>query len=198
MAAVARNVQHKYVRLPLISTLGLQASMDLGQDVLIPHPDYSLFGISDRAVIDVADSLTAVKKLVYEDKALSMSELMEALDSDFKGARGEEIRRLCLSQPKFGNDIDEVDLLAKDISAYSAGVIKSYDNSPFRSYMVAREGLACTISAVLALAPCRTAERPISLKRRLGLPDRGSDVNGPTAVIRSVLKPVLRILRAGS
>jgi formate C-acetyltransferase len=189
MAAVARNVQHKYVRLPLISTLGLQASMDLGQDVLIPHPDYSLFGISDRAVIDVADSLTAVKRLVFEDRQLSMSELMEALDSDFRGARGEEIRRLCLSQPKFGNDIDEVDLLAKDISAYSAGVIKSYDNSPFRSYMVAREGLAWHYFGGLgvgALPNGRKAYQP--LNDGSASPMRGSDVNGPTAVIRSVLK----------
>ncbi|NLO47702.1 MAG: hypothetical protein GX111_05205 [Clostridiales bacterium] len=189
LAAIARNEQHKHVRLPLISTLGLQASMDLGQDVLVPHPDYAMFGISDRAIIDVADSLIAVKKLVFEEKILSMEELLLALNTNFAGARGEEIRRMCLAQPKFGNDIDEVDLLAKDISAFSAAVIKGYDNSPFRNYMVAREGLAWHYLGGLgvgALPNGRKAFEP--LNDGSISPMRGADVNGPTAVIRSALK----------
>ncbi len=189
LAAIARNEQHKYLRLPLISTLGLQASMDLGQDVLIPHPDYAMFGISDRAVIDVADSLIAVKKLVFEERKLTMEELMAALDSNFEGPRGEEIRQLCLRQPKFGNDIDEVDLMAKDVSAFSAGVIRSYDNAPFRNYMVAREGLAWHYFGGLgvgALPNGRKAREP--LNDGSASPMRGMDTNGPTAVIRSVLK----------
>lgn len=189
LAAIARNEQHKHVRLPLISTLSLQACMDLGQDVLIPHPDYAMFGISDRAIIDVADSLLAVKKLVFEEKKLSMDELIDALDSDFEGARGEDIRRMCLAQPKFGNDIDEVDLLAKDISEFSASVIKGYDNSPFRNYMIAREGLAWHYFGGLgvgALPNGRKAFEP--LNDGSVSPMRGADTNGPTAVIRSVLK----------
>ncbi len=189
MAAVARGVQSKYLRLPLISTLGLPASMELGQDVLIPHPDYSIFGISDRAVIDVADSLVAVKKLVYDEQELTMDELIDALDSDFAGKKGEEIRQMCLSQPKFGNDIDEVDLMAKDVSAFSAGVIRNYDNSPFKNYMVAREGLAWHYFGGLgvgALPDGRKAYEPLDDGGTS--PMRGMDKNGPTAVIRSVLK----------
>jgi pyruvate-formate lyase len=189
LAAIARGVQHKYMRLPLISTISLQASMDLGQDVLIPHPDYSMFGISDRAIIDVADSLIAVKKLVFDDKKLTMPELVDALNSNFGGQRGELIRRLCLNAPKFGNDIDEVDLLAKDISEFSAGVITSYDNSPFRNYMIAREGLAWHYYGGLgagALPNGRKALEP--LDDGAVSPMRGADTKGPTAVIRSVLK----------
>ena len=93
--------------------MGIQRCMDLGQDLLIPDPDSCMFGISDRAIIDVADSLMAVKKLVFDEKKLTMDELLKALDSNFEGKRGEEIRQMCLAQPKFGNDMDEVDLLAK-------------------------------------------------------------------------------------
>ena len=189
LAAIARNEQHKYLRLPLLSTLGLQASMDLGRDVLLPHPDYAMFGISDRAVIDVADSLIDVKKLVFDDKKLTMEELMGALDTNFSGPTGEEIRQLCLKQPKFGNDIDEVDLMAKKVSAFSAGVIKSYDNAPFRNYMVAREGLAWHYFGGLgvgALPNGRKAFEP--LNDGSASPMRGADTGGPTAVIRSVLK----------
>jgi len=163
--------------------------MDLGRDVLIPHPDYAMFGISDRAVIDVADSLTAVKKLVFDDKKLTMAELMDALDTNFEGSRGEEIRQMCLQAPKFGNDIDEADLMAKDVSAFSAGVIKSWDNAPFRNYMVAREGLAWHYYGGLgagALPNGRKAFEP--LNDGSASPMRGADTNGPTAVIHSVLK----------
>jgi hypothetical protein len=53
----------------------------------------------------------AVKKLVFDEKKLTMDELMGAIDSNFEGARGEQIRRMCLTAPKFGNDIDEVDFM---------------------------------------------------------------------------------------
>jgi formate C-acetyltransferase len=189
LAAIARNEQHQYLRLPIISTLGLQASMDLGQDVLIPHPDFSMFGISDRAVIDVADALVAVRKLVFEDQKLTMTELMAALDSDFEGPRGEEIRQLCLCQPKFGNDLDEADLMAKEVSAFSAGVITSYDNAPFRNYMVAREGLAWHYFGGLGVGALPNGRKALEpLNDGSASPMRGADTNGPTAVIRSVLK----------
>ena len=189
LASIARGEQHKYLRLPFLSTMGLAASMDIGQDVLIPHPDFSLFGISDRAIIDVADSLVSIKRLVYDSGALSMAELLDALDSNFSGARGEEIRQMCLKQPKFGNDIDEVDLMAKELSAYSASVIRGYDNSPYKNYMIAREGLAWHYYGGLgagALPNGRKALEP--LNDGSVSPMRGADTNGPTAVLRSALK----------
>ncbi|NLT65521.1 MAG: hypothetical protein GXX84_02855 [Acidobacteria bacterium] len=189
LAAVAREEQHKYVRLPFLSTVGIQRCMDLGQDLLIPDPESSMFGISDRAIIDVADSLMAIKKLVFDEKKLMMDELLAALDSDFAGKRGEEIRQMCLAQPKFGNDIDEVDRLAGKISEDSYAVIRSYDNSPFRNYMVAREGLAWHYFGGLgagALPNGRKALEP--LNDGSVSPMRGADRNGPTAVLRSALK----------
>lgn len=189
LCSIARNEQHKYLRLPFLSTVGLQACMDLGQDTLIPHPDFSMFGISDRAIIDVADSLISVKKLVYEDKKLTMDELMNAIDTNFEGPRGEEIRQMCLAMPKFGNDIDEVDLLAKDISAYSGNLIKGYDDSPFKGYMIAREGLAWHYFGGLGVGALPNGRKAfLPLNDGSISPMGGADINGPTAVIRSVLK----------
>ena len=90
------------------------------QDLMRPHPDFSLYGMSDRAIIDVADSMTAIKRLVFESGTLTMDELMDAIDSDFAGERGEEIRQMCIAQPKYGNDIPEADEMVKDISRRSA------------------------------------------------------------------------------
>jgi pyruvate formate-lyase/glycerol dehydratase family glycyl radical enzyme len=189
LAAIARKEQSKYARLPFLSTMGIQRCMDLGQDLLIPDPDCSMFGISDRAIIDVADSLMAVKKLVFEEKKLTMHELLEALDTNFEGRRGEEIRQMCLAQPKFGNDLNDVDLLAKKISEDSYQIIRSYDNSPFRNYMIAREGLAWHYFGGLgagALPNGRKAREP--LNDGSVSPMRGADKKGPTAVLRSALK----------
>jgi formate C-acetyltransferase len=189
LAAIARKEQFKYLRLPFLSTMGVQRCMDSGQDLLIPDPSCSMFGISDRAIIDVADSLMAVKKLVFDEKKLTMTELLNALDTNFEGRRGEEIRQMCLAQPKFGNDSDEVDLLAGKIGEDSSQIIRSYDNSPFRNYMIAREGLAWHYFGGLgvgALPNGRKAFEP--LNDGSISPMRGADRKGPTAVLRSALK----------
>lgn len=188
LGAVARNVQSAYFRTPLLSVLGIEASMELGQDLLLPHPDYSMYGMSDRAIIDVADSLIAIDNLVFKTKTLTMSQLIDVLDSDFEGVRGEEVRQLCLRQPKFGNDIAEVDELVCRISKDSVGIIRAYDNAPFRPMMISREGLAWHYfggRGVGALPNGRKALAPLndgSLS-----PMRGADKNGPTAVLRSAL-----------
>jgi pyruvate-formate lyase len=189
LAAVARKEQQKYMRQPFLSTMGIAACVDLGQDLLVPHPDYSMFGISDRAIIDVADSLISVKRLVFETAVLTMGELLDTLDSNFAGPRGEEIRHMCLSQPKYGNDVDEVDHLVARISKDSYDIIRSYDNTPFRRYIVAREGLAWHYLGGLgagALPNGRKAFEP--LNDGALSPMRGADRKGPTAVLRSAIK----------
>ena len=177
------------MRLPFLSVMGIEKCMEMGQDLLIPHPDSTMSGISDRAIIDVADSLMAIKKLVFDKKKLTMDELLYVLDSNFEGVRGEEVRQMCLAQPKYGNDIDEVDRLVGKISKDSYDIIRSFDNSPFPDYIVAREGLAWHYFGGLgvgALPNGRKAFEP--LNDGALSPMRGADKNGPTAVLRSAVK----------
>lgn len=61
-------------------------------------------------IISCADSLTAIKTLVYDQKRLTLEELVHILDCNFEGY--EEIRHLCLDAPKYGNDNDEADAMA--------------------------------------------------------------------------------------
>jgi formate C-acetyltransferase len=189
LAGVARKEQSKYLRLPFLSVMGIAKCMDDGQDLLIPHPDYSMFGISDRAIIDVADSLMAVKRLVFDEKKLTMDELLNTLDKNFEGGRGEEIRQMCLAQPKYGNDIDEVDTLVGKISKDSYDIIRGYDNSPFRKYLVAREGLAWHYFGGLGVGALPNGRKALEPLNDGALsPMRGADKRGPTAVIRSAVK----------
>ena len=186
LGGVARDTIGGYFRTPLLSVLGIEASMSLGQDLLIAHPDYSLYGLSDRAIIDVADSLVAIENLVFKSGALTMGELMDALDSNFEGERGEDIRRMCLAQPKYGNDDDYTDEVVKRVSTDSANIIRDYDNSPFRRYMVAREGLAWHYFGGLGVGALPNGRKALEPLNDGALsPMRGVDKNGPTAVIRS-------------
>jgi formate C-acetyltransferase len=189
LAAVARQENPKYVRLPFLSMLNTEEGMEKGKDTVITDPAYHTFILADRAVIDTADSLLAIKKLVFEEKKLTMAELMEALDSNFAGPRGEEIRRMCLAVPKYGNDIDEADVMVREVGAFTGSLIHAHDNSPDQPFHSVREGLSWHYYGGLgvgALANGRKAKEPLNDGSMS--PMRGMDKAGPTAVLRSVLK----------
>ncbi len=190
---IAMEVENRYIRTPWWSTVSTPYYFEDGRDLLFPDHVYTMFGLSDRAVIDVADSIMAIKHLVFDEKKLTMAELMDALDSDFAGERGEEIRHMCLAAPKFGNDIDEVDYLVKEISDRSGEFVKGLDNGPFRNMVISREGLSWHFAAGLgvgALPNGRHAFEP--LDDGSFSPMGGADKNGPTAVLRSVLKAEMK------
>ena len=78
---------------------------------------------ADRAT--VADSLAAIKRLVYEEKRMSMDQLIEAVASDFEGY--EPLRRMLFEEaPKFGNDIDYVDDLATEVFQFASAEVRSH------------------------------------------------------------------------
>ncbi len=64
-----------------------------------------------------ADSMAAIKKLVFDDRKYTLPQLKEALDADWKGF--EQIRNDCLGAPKYGNDDDYADLITADIIDYT-------------------------------------------------------------------------------
>ncbi len=76
-------------------------------------------------MINVADSLAAVKKLVYDEKAVSMSRLQAALAANWQGEENEKIKRWCLVAPKYGNDDDYADTLASELYQFWADTAKS-------------------------------------------------------------------------
>ncbi len=118
LGTVAQGIEPQYLRFPFNSCITGPKCLEKGQDILITDADRT-YGISDRAIVDAADSLTAVKKLVFDDKALTMGELVQALDSNFEGPDGEKMRQMCLAAPKFGNDVDEADLMVREVGMFS-------------------------------------------------------------------------------
>ncbi|MBI4330700.1 MAG: hypothetical protein HY673_05435 [Chloroflexi bacterium] len=176
-------------REPLGSAL-LPGCLENGKDYLVGGlPHYDLWARRDRGFIPAGDSLMAVKKLVYDDKKVSMGELLEALDTNFAGEKGEAIRQLCLAAPKYGNDGDEVDFMVRDVAKFSAGVIKSEKNIFGGNYAINRNGLSWHFMAgkkLAALPNGRKAGEPLADGSLSAM--QGMDRNGPTALLNSVLK----------
>jgi len=152
--------------------------------------------ISDLQVgiANLGDSLAAIKKCVYEDKSISREELWDALLNDFAGERGEEIRRLLLAAPKYGNDEDSVDsLVVKGYESYIDEISK-YKNTRFGRGPIGGKYYAGT-SSISANVPqgAGTCATPDGRHRGDPLaegcsPTHAADVNGPTSVFKSVSK----------
>ena len=63
-----------------------------------------------HGVIDIADSLAALDKLVYKEKLISAKTLKRTMEYNFEGKDGESLRQLLINRaPKFGNDEETVD-----------------------------------------------------------------------------------------
>ena len=188
LGTVAQSVEPQHLRFPFNSSITGPGCMEKGQDILITDANHS-YGISDRAIIDTADSLMAIKKLVFDEQKITMDELLNALVTNFMGEGGEEIRQMCLAAPKYGNDIEEVDLMVREVGEFSASVIRSYQNPYNVPCKISREGLSWHYFGGLgvgALPNGRKAKEPLndgSLS-----PMRGMDKHGPTAVLRSALR----------
>ena len=160
--------------------------IEKGQDITAGGAHYNLSGIQMIQVANLADSLAAIKQLVYEQKEISGSELLEALRADF---RGYEIiqTKLLNKAPKYGNDIEEVDLLGAKWAVYFREKLKQYTNyrgGPYHTGMYTVSAHVPMGENVGASADGRNAGTPLADG---GLsPSYGRDMAGPTAVLKSV------------
>jgi len=144
-------------------------------------------GIETTGVADLADSLMVIKKLVYDEHALRMEQLVEILDQNFEGY--ENYRQMFINEvPKYGNDIDEVDLLAAEFVDYSCEETRRYkslNGQPYNNCVVPVIANIPHGQATWALPSGRKAGEPLAD----GIsPFPSYDKQGPTAVIKSVCK----------
>ena len=147
--------------------------------------------VSDFCVIlgpsNVADSITAVKKVVFDDKSVSMDRLLEAMKADWKGY--EDVRQLFLNAPKYGNDDDYADTIAAAVHHKTSEVLARSKNRFGYSLRGDGSGISVTYGAgamVPATPDGRKAGDPLS-DATLS-PGIGADQMGPTAVLNSAAK----------
>ncbi len=99
---------------PFVSAT-LTGCVESGRDATDGGARYNFGSITARGLGTTADSLAAIKKLVFDDQVLTMSELVDLLETNFEGK--DELRHLLINRaPKYGDDDDYVDLIAKEIA----------------------------------------------------------------------------------
>jgi pyruvate formate-lyase/glycerol dehydratase family glycyl radical enzyme len=143
--------------------------------------------ILDSGLQNVGDSLAAIKKLVYDEKKVSMDELLNALAVNFEGK--EELRQLLLTAPAYGNDDDYADNIFNAVSWDTGKIATDYHYYSGSPTVVFRGGATQHYWAggtVGALPDGRKAREPLA--DGILSPSQGRDVKGPTAVMRSATK----------
>ena len=171
---------------PFLSST-MAGCLESGRDVSAGGTTYNLLTMNNCGMADTADSLLAIKHLVYEASALTLAELAEALRTNFAGA--DDLRaQLAEAGPHFGTDRDEADLLVRDLAELLHERLADYRNVRGGGYQIGMY----TVDSHAWLGKATGAlpsGRPAGVSLASGFsPRQGADTAGPTAVVRSLTK----------
>ena len=220
--------------LPWLSCM-VDDCLSVGKSVQEGGCHYNFTGPQGFGIANMADGMYAIRKLVYEDKVITMSELKEALDNNFgkgmdpetivaavtqvvekmresgcavspeevakvaamvaanglppqKKAQYEHIHELIEECPKFGNDIEDVDALAKRVAYVYTRTMERFTNPRGGQYQAGLYPVSANVplgKQTGATPDGRYAGTPIADGVS---PSQGRDANGPTAAANSVAK----------
>jgi pyruvate formate-lyase/glycerol dehydratase family glycyl radical enzyme len=171
---------------PYLSAL-VDGCLDSGKDSNAGGARYNFLTVEGVSLATAADSLAAVKKLVFEDHQITMQQLLEALKANFDGH--ESLRQTLLNKaPKYGNDSSYADEIAHEVSRFWTEEASRHVSPTGKRY----RGGYLSWNYWVAYAPS-TAATPDGRRRGQFLsnavcPVNGADRQGPTAVIKSVGK----------
>ncbi|WEV69613.1 glycyl radical protein [Bifidobacterium sp. ESL0775] len=152
--------------------------------------------ISDLQVgiANLADSLAAMKKVVFEEKKVTPEELWDAMQANWQGEKNQHIRELMKAAPKYGNDDDYVDSLVRQAYDIYIDEMKKYHNTRYGrgpiggTYYAGTSSISANVpqgAGTLATPDGRAAGEPLAEGCS---PSHSADQHGPTAVFKSVSK----------
>lgn len=194
---------------PMASIFGCGiTTIPRGKSIKQGGAKYDLTGQQTIGTANIANSLFAIKKLIFNDRVITGAELKHALGTNFQDMQtnptGPQIKAMCLQVPKYGNDIDEVDELAREMLAFVANELTSYKNTRY-----GRGPIGCTLHCSTSTVSSNTpfgkvvGATPDGRDAYTAVADgqspmRGTDISGPTAAIASVSKLNNILLSCGS
>ena len=172
---------------PFVSSL-LDGTYETGKDLTVGGVKYTIGpALIGTGIADLVNSLSAIKTHVFDRKSLTMHQLIEAVSQNFEGY---EDMRLMLQNttPMYGNDIEEVDMMAGEMTDYAYEVIsgcKSWRGPHFISGLYPVSSHVPHGLVVGALPYGRLSGKALADGCS---PNGGTDHDGPTAVLKSVSK----------
>lgn len=131
------------------------------------------------------DSMAAIKRLIFDEKKYTLTEMKNALDANWQGY--EEMRRECLNAPKFGNDDDYADHIAADVIDFTEKTINQHQSLYARMiHGTLSQSFNTPLGEMVSATPNgRLSGTPLSDGMS---PSQGADTKGPTAIIKSIGK----------
>ena len=176
----------KYTPAPFLSVV-IDDCIKKGRDYYNGGPRYNTNYIQCTGLGTVTDSMTTLKKHVFEDKTYAMDEILSAVAKNFQGE--EKLRQFILNRtPFFGNDDEYADSIALRVYNDLFNTIDGKPNTKGESFHLNMLSTTCHIyfGKVMGATPNgRFAGKSISDGTS---PSHGSDTHGPTSVIRSLSK----------
>ncbi len=188
------DIQDYYDAVEILDTALMEDGITMGKPLSKrkPVPPYDFRAVMvPVGAINVADSLAAIKLLVFDRKTISIKDLKKALAANWEGH--DDIRKMCLQAPKYGNDVDYVDLIARDLYEFLldeeshyhtfgrpvGGSIKGIGGASISSMFAGGTIIGATPDG--RLAGTTLSDGTVS-------PAQGRDINGPTAMLKSAAK----------
>lgn len=170
---------------PLISGT-IDGCVENAKDMTAGGARYNFGSVGGGGLGTVVDSLAAIRTFVFEQRSVTMSELGEALATNFRGR--EALRERLLGGPRFGNDIAEVDELARVLVARFCAMVSSRTTACGGRYKASliSYGLNVYEGALEPATPDgRKAGEPLSNSMS---PSNGAERRGPTAALSSLAR----------
>lgn len=183
---IAQRLQKEMIPRPYFSALS-EECLEKGKDLVDGGAKYNIGPVlTGIGLAESANSLAAVKKLVFDDKICTMAELLDAMDKNWEGY--EALRKQAQNAPKYGNDDDYVDDIAQRIANHFYEETHQYRDiygSPFTSAFMGISNFIPTGRVIGATACGRKAGEPISEGVS---PVAGTDVSTSLAAMNSCAK----------
>jgi len=184
------DIGHRdWAPVPLLSSF-ISDCLDNGKEITFGGARYNFSGVQGIGIANLSDSLHALKGMVFEQQRLSFDEMLAVLKANFATSEGEKIRaRLINRFDKYGNDIDDVDNISAELLRHYCKEVEKYRNprggqfTPGSYTVSAHVPLGAVVGATPdgRLAGEQLADGGLS-------PMLGQDLQGPTAVLKSVSK----------
>ena len=182
---IVNNLRAQHFAQPMGSAmhdLCMKHCIDLHQTHIPEGVDFGYFEYMGLGT--VVDSLSAIKKLVFEDKKLTMDEVIKAIDANFEGY--EDVKALLKSAPCYGNNDPYADSIGHEIDRLSVEFAAKYSQKdlgmhynvryvPFTSHVPFGKVVSATPNGRVDWFPLSDGSSA----------SHGADVNGPTAVLMS-------------
>jgi len=182
---VADTLKSNYIASPMFSMLHDLCMKDCKDIHSGPITDAVYLGFFDiMGFGTIIDSLSAIKKLVFDDKKITMDELLLAMDANFEGK--EAIRQMCLNAPKYGNNDPYADSIGHDIEELFARMAHNHKTAFGGELDVRYVSITSHVPlgmVVGATPDGRKAFEPLSESIS---PSQGVDTKGPTATLTSI------------